>query len=740
MQRSAAGPWFSFVVSLAALGASGSAATEATAAAAATQSVSVPSAATEGGSEKSVRIVRTSTAPVIDGVLDEPAWSQAAVVDDLHQIRPTEYAPPSERTVVYLMYDDDALYIGARLYDSEPGKITALVLRQGAEIFSDDWFSVVIDPFHDRRSGYRFQTNPNGLRREALFQNVSDQQWDWQGIWYSAAKITSDGWVVEMAIPFKTLSFDPSSDTWGIDFSRSIARRNERMAWVSRNRAVNPSTSGDAVGLVGMRQGAGLDIVPSVSVKTTRDVATGLEDSKLHPSVDVFYKVTPGLTGSLTVNTDFSAVEADNRQVNLSPFALFYPEKRSFFLQDADIFEFGRIDQNGRPFFSRRIGLDVNGAGVDIQAGGKISGRIGRWNVGALSIRQDASEDSPASTATVARVSANVLDESTVGVMLTHGNPQGTADNSLYGMDFLYRNSRLPGGRLLEGEVWTQKTDTVGLEGDDKAYGFGLRSPNNTGIRGGMKFSEFQKNFNPGLGFVNLVGIRDARSAIQYTRRPKAGFVREIEGGIHLQRTEYLTGELQSKQFRVDVLHLQDAPGDNFRLDWSRRTEVLIDPFEIYPGVVIPVGAYSFEERRLEVFPTDQRRLSGGVAFQTGGFYDGRRNQMRGIVQWRPSPHFETHLEYEVNDIVLPEGAFTTRLLSIRADIAFTARLAWSNLIQYDNVSKILGINSRLQWIPKAGQEAFLVLNHALEDYDGDGSFHTTYSDAAVKFSYTFRF
>jgi hypothetical protein len=698
------------------------------------------STALAGASEKSVEIPRAAKAPTVDGVLEPEEWAGAAMIDDLHQIQPNEYAAPSERTLIYLMYDDDALYVAARLFDGEPDEITARVLRQGDRTFGDDWFSVMIDPFHDRRSGYRFQTNPNGLRQEALFQNVSDEQWDWQGIWYTAASIDGEGWVTEIAIPFKTLSFDAANDTWGINFRRALARRDERMGWVSRNRATDPSVSGIAVGFEGLQQGAGLDVVPSVSVNQTHDVATGIDDSQLNPSLDVFYKITPSLTGALTVNTDFSATEVDDRQVNLSRFALFYPEKRDFFLQDADIFEFGGIGQNGRPFFSRRIGLGADGRIVGIDGGGKISGRIGRWNIGALSIRQEASASSPADNATVARVSANVLSESTVGVILTEGNPQGTGENSLIGTDFVYRNTRLPGGRVVEGEAWFQSSDTQGVSGDDHAFGIHLVSPNSTGLRGGLRFSEFQENFNPGLGFVNRVGIRQYNVGVHYRHRPTAGFLRALDGGLNVERVENISGGLQSSRVRLDVLNLQSRQGDNFELNAATHTEVLAGPFEIYPGIVIPVGEYDFDDKSVRVSSADQRRLSGGFGFQRGGFYGGDRDQIFGALAWRPSGHFNTRIEYQINDVELPQGAFTTRLISVRADIAFSARLSWVNLIQYDNVSEILGINSRLQWIPEAGRQLFLVLTQNLEDYDRDGSFHTAYSEAAVKFSYTFRF
>jgi hypothetical protein len=694
-----------------------------------------------GGQQKSVRVVRTTTPPVIDGVLSEPEWGEAASIDDFHQIQPTEYVAPSEPTIVYLMYDENALYIGAKLYDSEPDQITARILRQGSEVFGDDWFSVVIDPFYDRRSGYRFQTNPNGLRQEALFQNVSDEQWDWSGIWYAAASIDNEGWTAEIAIPYKTLSFDPANDTWGINFRRAIARRDERMGWVSRNRNTDPSTSGIAVGFEGLEQGVGLDIIPSIAISERRDMLAGTVVDSTEPSLDLFYKITPSLTGSVTINTDFSATEVDDRQVNLSRFALFYPEKRTFFLQDADIFEFGRVDQNGRPFFSRRIGLSDLGEIVGLEGGGKISGRVGRWNIGMLSIRQDGSASTEADNATVARVSANVLAESTLGFIATEGSPQSELDNSVVGADFLYRNTRLPGGRLMEAEVWAQRSDTEGIEGNDRAYGFGLRSPNNTGLRGGLRYTVLEENFNPSLGFVNRVAVRQLNGGSQYTHRPSSGYLRLIMSGFNTQRVEFLDdGSLQQQRIRFRLIELENRQGDAFQLEHAPNKEVLRNPFPLFPGITIPAGSYSFEETRLSISTADQRKLSGGVTWQTGGFFDGDRDEISGSVAWRPSGRFSGRLSYTVNEIDLPHGSFTSRLMSMRADIAFSSKLSWVNLIQYDNVTEVFGINSRIHWIPEAGREAFLVLNHNLEDFDRDNRFHSAYAETAVKFNYTFRF
>ncbi len=417
--------------------------------------------------QKTVRIQRTAEPPTIDGDLSEELWVRAPPVADFHQVTPVEGDAPSERTEVYVLYDRDALYIGVRLFDAEPELINARILRQGQAIGADDRFFVHLDPFNNRRSGYLFGVNPNGVRYDGIFEGVTQRQFDWDGIWQAAARVTPEGWVLEMAIPFKTLSFDPAATSWRMNFVRNIERKNEGMAWISRNRNTDLSTMGDVTGISQIEQGRGLDVVPSVSVRDRRAIGTTEGESATEPSVDVFYKLTPQLNASLTVNTDFSATEVDDRQVNLTRFSLFFPEKRDFFLQDVDIFQFGRLQQDGRPFFSRKLGIDAAGQPVPLDVGAKVSGRIGRFELGTLAVQQEAYENPyvagetiDATTAFVGRVAANVLAESSVGMIVTDGDPSSNRDNSVVGVDFRYQNSQLIGGKSLQGDAWFQQSDT----------------------------------------------------------------------------------------------------------------------------------------------------------------------------------------------------------------------------------------------------------------------------------------
>jgi len=712
---------------------------------------------------KVVQIVHTETAPVIDGRIDEAVWSQAATVEDFHQILPIDHGQPTEPTYVYLLYDDDFLYVAARMPRGNPETLRANVLRQGAVIWGDDLFAVMLAPFNDKRSGYRFQINANAVRMEALYQDTTRQLWAWTGIWQAKAARDQSGWTAEMAIPFKTLSFNPQNEAWGINFRRELGVTDERQGWVSFNRNQDPRNSGLVTGLRDLELGRGLDIVPSLSLRQVKEYApVGRNEFETEPSLDVYYKLSPSLNSALTLNTDFSATEVDDRQVDLTRFGLFFPEKRSFFLRDSDIFRFGRLgivlrgggapagsfsrpsQENGQPFFSRRIGLSESGAPVDLNFGGKLSGRIGRWNLGALAIRQDKFGDVDATDLFVGRAVINVLQESSLGLIVTDGDPRSNLSNTLAGADFRYSNTQLPGGRSLEGEAWIQKSTTQGADGDDGAWGLGLRSPNTAGWRGGLGIKELQANFNPALGYVNRSGVRDQTAELGYTWRHRHAYLRATSTGLDAQRIDAIDGGLQTEILNFRLLEVQTNRRDRLRLRHFMTKEVLTAPFVIWEQgseqIVIPTGEYSFDETALVLTGGPVRKVFGNFGVRKGDFYNGERLRLTGTINWRPSPHFTGRLKYEVNDVELPTGNFVARLIQLRTDIVFSATLSWSTLLQYDNISDTIGINSRIHWIPEAGREAFVVLNHNMQDFDRSDSFHSTAADLTLKYNYTFRF
>jgi hypothetical protein len=733
-------------------------------AALATAQTALAQAEPPGALMKRLAAVRTMEPITIDGRLDEPAWATAAVIapEDIHQILPVEYSAPTQVTRFLVLYDDDALYLAGDMKDDQPELMTAKVLRQGgANSYLDDQFNIFLDPFNDKRGGYRFQVNPHGVRQEGLFRGADQVQWQWNGIWQAGALQSDDGWVAETRIPFRTISFNPSTDTWGLNLNRRVARTNETMGWVSRNRTQSPAISGELTGITGLNQGLGLDVVPSLTAVERREFATSAaDDSDLEPSLDVFYKITPSLNGALTLNTDFSATEVDDRQVNLTRFGLFFPERRDFFLQDADIFEFGRIGQrtmdspfarpleeNGLPFFSRRIGLGAAGQPVDLEGGAKLSGRAGRWTIGTLAIRQDEQPGLEAANLFVGRVAANVLAESAVGLIVTDGDPLSNLDNGVAGVDFRYQNTRLPNGRSLESEAWYQQSSTEGREGDDAAWGVRAWLPSTTRLKGGIGVKEIQANFNPALGFINRADIRDYTGELGYTYRPLGSALRALFGGFNVQRIENLRGGIQTEVSQLR-LELENQTSDKVSLRLQNQKEGVSRPFVIFDDIVIPARSapYSFDQARVGLNTGPHRRFVTSASYAIGDFYDGQLDNVNATVEWIPVPRFRATISYDYNDVTLPQGDFVLRLARGGFDVIMSAKLSWVNIVQYDNASRTVGINSRIHWIPEAGRELFIVLNHNLDDPNElplqppDDDFHSATADLTIKYRHTFRY
>jgi hypothetical protein len=717
---------------------------------------------------KTTEIPQLADRPSIDGMLDEAVWSQAALIEDLHQVFPREYASPTQPTQVRVFYTEDALYVGARMVESDARLITDRVLRQGQSLDSDDVFAVILDPYLDRRNGYRFEVNPNGVRWEGLFQNIIEVEGNWDGIWEARAEKDDGGWTAEIRIPFQSLSFNPDSSSWGINFNRIRRGSNENIAWTSNNREINPSTAGTITGLSGLRQGLGLDIVPSVTLRRSRTYGpTGFTEDNAEPQLDLFYKITPQLNASLTLNTDFSATEVDDRQVNLTRFNLFFPEKRDFFLRDVDIFEFGQIGsggfnnmsgtgsaaisaparQNARPFFSRKIGLAPNGQTIDLDGGVKLSGRVGDWNLGSLAIRQDQTATFDAQDIFVGRTVRNIGSRTQVGAIFTDGNPQGDTDNTLVGTDIRYRNTAFH-GNTIELSAYYEETDTEGAPDNDNAsYGFNFFLPNAQRWQGLYQYKRVEENFFPAVGYVNVNDIEDHHLNVGYRHFLEPDdFFRSVALIFEGYRANNLDdGSLNNENLGLRLTSFTNT-NDSYWTRYVFYKELLPDPFTIYRSpdgsrtIVIPAGEYSWTDAFVGMSWGGHRRVSGGLQFWSGEYYDGTHFQQNGNLTWRPNEHFGFTVSATSNRIELPGGNFTLRLYGSTIQYAFSSRLSWSNLIQYDNISENLGFNSRLHWIPRAGQQAFVVLNWGAIDPDKDNHFDATFADLSLKFNYTFRF
>ncbi len=575
------------------------------------------------------------------------------------------------------------------------------------------------------------------MRWDGSFKNISGFDHDWSGFWEASARRDQHGWTAEFELPFNAVSFDPDTDTWGINFERKIARTGEYIAWSTRGQQVNPSTNGVATGLDGMRQGLGLGIVPSLVARSVE--SDGAARDEFDPSVDIFYRITPQLTATFTANTDFSAADVDARQVNLSRFSPFFPEKRDFFLRDADIFEFGHLEDNGRPFFSRRIGLNRYGRPIDIDYGAKLSGHFGAFDLGSLYIRQGADPETGIDERdiVVARAAAHVLSESSVGVILTSGDPQSELDSTLTGADFSLRNSRLPGGREVRLDGWYQRSERG--ESADDAWGLGLTTSKPVGWYGALAYKRLGTEFDPALGFVNRAGIEDVTSEVGYRWRFGRGtFFSLIELGSGFYRADTLVDDRLGSS--VADLHVSTTNqwGDALSLAVYESRERLDEMFSIWRDVDIPAGRYAFTESEMKLTTNAARRLSGGLTLRTGDYYDGTHRSGELELAWSPNRHVNATLSVSEDRIRLPGGDFNVRLMSLGATLAFDAHWSWTSLAQYDNVSEVLGVNSRLHWTPRTGRNAWLVINLGQEN--GDESFRTTGREIALKYAHDLRY
>ena len=701
------------------------------------------------GERKVSGIRKIEESPVIDGRLDEDIWQKATIIDDLRQIQPVENGVPSERSVFRLAYDNKNLYIAAELSASDPEKIIHRQLIQDTEVLSDDHIAIHVDPRDSRRGGYVFYLNPNGVRHDGLVFGEFDRagfNMDWDGIWQGRGALIGSGWTAEISIPFSTLDFDPSQPDWGVNLVRFLGHNRETIAWTHRDQRATIDSYGLVKGFRGIDQGLGLDVIPSVSFGDERDFEANRDDFTVKPSVDVFYRITPSLTAALTLNTDFSATEVDDRRVNLTRFSLFFPEKREFFLQNADIFEFGNLRSIGRPFFSRTIGLSAGGEPVDLIAGAKLAGRIGRWNVGMLGVRQSEFEGVGEKSLVVARVSANVLEQSAIGMIVTSGDPNSNVDNTLIGVDFNYKNTTLLNGRSLESRAWYQESDTAGTSGDNSAFGLEILLPNDA-INVRLRASQFEENFNPAMGFIDRTGVRAFDGHIRRRWRFKNRALRLFQARLSAFHRTIIGGRLETAAFKVIPISVENHRGDALSVEFVRRNELLLSDFEIVPGVTIPADRYKFRRNRLNLSSSTSRPLAFSVRLEDGSFFDGKRFDTAVGMTWNPGSHFFLDVDYRTNRVDVPGGKFTTRILALKANVALNARWSWINTFQHDNVSDRLGVNSRLRFSPRKGQEAYLVVNYDfLTSSDGSddgstfGNLESSYRGLILKLSYNFHF
>jgi len=701
------------------------------------------SASSRAQSESSVRpsihAKRTDIAPAVDGRLDDAVWSSAPLLGPLTQVEPVEGVAASERTDVRLLFDSDYLYIGIRCHDSQASEIIATTKERDGFFRADDRIELVLDTFDDSRSAYFFQMNSAGSKGDGLItQSGGEFNKPWDGIWQGRASVDAEGWSVEIALPFATLSFREDAGAWGFNVLRYIGRTRERVQWSEPRqdaRFFDPSFSGRLLGLSGLRQGFGLDVVPFFVADWTNDHEAGDQDVLGDGGLDAFYRLSSELTLSMTVNTDFAETEVDERRINLTRFPLFFEERRDFFLESAGRFEFG--SDGVIPFFSRTVGLDGAGLEVPILAGAKLSGRVGPWSVGLLDVQTDSTDLLGSKNLFAARVSHDLGKKSSIGGIVTQGNPSGDGDASTIGLDYNFRTNEFRGDKVLNASVWGLMNERDEYSDDQGAFGASISYPNDL-WQASFSAREVQENFDPAMGFARRTGVRAYGGDVAYMPRPGTE-IRQYEFSFSGDLVTDVDDDVETAEVEVQPIGVQWESGDAARLELEMTHDVLDEEFEIVDDVVIPAGRYDFGRIRAEYEASSKRPLRLSSSLSTGGFFDGDRDELEFDLDWRVGPTFVGEAEYEVNRIDLPGGSFTTHLARVGADVHFSPRTSWRNLVQWDSLSDSYGIQSRLRWIPEPGRELFVVFNETLVE-DEDDSITPLFQGLAFKIAYTLRF
>jgi hypothetical protein len=710
-----------------------------------------------------VTVVPTSNPAItLDGRLNEPAWQDAPEMK-LTQQAPKPGAPTSYETVVHVIVTSDHIYFGFLCKDPDPHRIAIHTMRRDGEMEGDDTVSIVLDTYGDGRTGYFFQINAAGARVDGLISKSESASLDWDGIWDARTAQSSEGWSAEIVIPTRTLSFTPGLNDWGLNVERFIPRERTWLRWASPQLdsfLYDLSRAGRFSGLAGLEQGKGLEISPYAAGKTTRYYGSNPRAWQGAAGGDVTWKITPELVTVFTLNTDFAETEVDTRQINLTRFPLFFPEKRSFFLEGANQYVFGlNLQEQFIPFFSRNIGL-LDGAQIPLDGGIKLNGRVGRWNLALLDVQtrdtivpEQVAKDLALPSSLVrgtnlftSRISYDVNNELRIGTILTHGDPEARRDNTLAGFDAVWRTSKFRGNKNLQFGAWTATTQGDVGPGSKLGWGFNADYPNDL-LDCAASVNQFGAALEPLLGFLPRPGTRRTSAFCAYQPRPsKNGPFRWIRQEFF--ENEYVrytdpNGILESWEYFMAPINVRLESGDRFEFNWNPHGEILLAPFEIARGVIIPPGSYQFTQFRVEGQTSPHRPLQFGSTTWFGSFFDGHLTQWQNFVRWTSSTgrlQLEANAENDFG--YLPQANFVQRLWQLQGTYAWTPNLLLSSFIQYDTESQNIGANTRLRWTIKPGNDLFIVWNRGWQRIvlDPHETSIVPQSDViAVKLRWTFR-
>jgi hypothetical protein len=719
------------------------------------------SAAESAPAERPVaRAIRAAEPPRVDGdVLNDSVWAAVEGVEGFWQITPNEGEPSSERTVVKIAYTGTTLYIAVICYDRTPADIITSESRRDAPLDNTDSFQIIFDTYRDTQNGFVFGTSPAGLEYDAQVTNEGagtgsgnfggggrqtggsggGVNVNWDGAWQVRSVAGDFGWSAEFAIPFRTLRYPAGADRhWGMNFQRNIRRRNETAFWSPLPRQFNLYRLSEAGSLVGLQIPPQRNLAISPYVLGQVEAAHEVDNVWLGDvGGDVKYSITPSLTLDGTINTDFAQVEVDDLQINLDRFNLFFPEKRPFFLENAGLFSVGNSGQ-AELFFSRRIGIAPDGSVVPIRGGGRLSGKVGAFDIGVLNMQTASRPDVvAANNFTVGRLARELPNRSRVGAIAINRVATGTFaatddHNQTFGFDGRWGIGRYG---LIDG--WVSKTRTPDRAGNDWAFN-GSAAYESERWRLSTEYTELQENFNPEVGFLRRRAYRNASVFAFHTMRFGANTFRLHEWRPHVQGSGtwgIRDGLHESGRWHIDQ-HFEFKNSTEIHTGMNITHEGVRNTFEISPGVWVPAGMYDHSEAQI-VFRTNEGYwLSSSNTLTAGGFFGGDRFSLSSTLRMRAGDTFNAELGVDFNDVDSPWGDFQANLYRTRVSYSFTTRMYAQGLVQYNSQVSLWSTNLRFGWLQDANTGLFLVYNDT-QDYS-DREAITLGRSFTVKFSRMF--
>ncbi len=666
-------------------------------------------------SRRGASAASVDTPPVIDGLLEDPAWQAAQPLADFTQAEPADGQPASEPTEVRIVYDDEAIYVGVVCHDSDPAQIITTDTRRDTHLGNQDSFQIVFDTFRDQQNGFVFGTNAAGAQFDAQVRDEGRANSSWDGSWTVTTHRTEKAWTAEFRIPLRTLRYGPAPQTWGVNLTRNLQRRRERAFWAPVARIYDIerlSSAGELRGLE-LKTPRNFKLLPYIVSSADRNFTAGAEtgfDGDV--GVDAKVGITPSMNLDLTYNTDFAQVEVDTQQINLTRFNLRFPEKRPFFLENSGLFSIGKGNELDL-FFSRRIGLNGNGGIVPIRGGGRLSGKMNGFNLGALNMQTEAAGGQSANNFSVLRVSRELPRRSGLGVMFANRTATGGLARPGDWNRTWAADARLGIGESMAVSGFAARTETPSLTGRDFAYNVDGVFDNGR-HRVNLEYGMTGEDFNPEVGYLETAGgyrrmhVRVAES-LRQARVQRWGF-RELLPHASYTRFDYLDGGLNNAELHVDNDH--DWENGLFLATALNGTwDGLREPFEVFPGIVVPPGEHGGLRLSLTLNTDRRKRIFARTQWEIGRFLTGDQNSPTVQLTLRRGGQLTVDARWSYRVIDLPQGSFQTNLGNMRVTYNFTPSVFVQSLLQYNDRTKRWSTNLRFHALETAGTGLFVVYN-----------------------------